>query len=72
MSRVSKDIESKTTLSEVNMVDFILRQFQVGNDHPNSFLGDVLIEEVEWAMILEDIMAKPLIMQFIKPSDDMT
>ena len=38
----------------------------------NSLIRDVLVEKVKWAMLLEDTIVEPSIMQFTKPLIDMT
>ena len=69
---MSKGNATRTPLIDVNMVGFILSQFWVGMDQPNSLTSDVLLEEAKWAMLFEVTLTEPTVVQFTKPLEDIT
>ena len=67
-----KDNSNKTPLAGVDLISFILSQFQANIDWLNSLIGDVLAKEVEWAKLSKDIVVGLAVMQFTRLSEDMT
>ena len=69
---MSKINHSTSLLADVIMVSFIPNRFWARTDQPSGLKGDVLVEKVEWAVLSEDSIIEPLVMQFMKPLEDMT